>query len=138
VPLIIADPRFPKHHGTHYRLPVEILNLVDTIYDLVGVDHVKGFCPRSKYCHTTDGISLGPVIREGPSVKLSRDFALTQTRICRESSKFNIPLISERGQQRPTGFFAFGCEPNNPISKFNSFMGYSMRTENYRFSASPQ
>jgi arylsulfatase A-like enzyme len=40
VPLIIADPRYPAHHGSHYRFPVEILNLPETIYDLVGIDHV--------------------------------------------------------------------------------------------------
>jgi arylsulfatase A-like enzyme len=40
VPLIIADPRHPEHHGQHYRKPVEIVNLVETIYELVGVDHV--------------------------------------------------------------------------------------------------
>jgi arylsulfatase A-like enzyme len=40
VPLIIADPRHPEHHGQHYRKPVEIVNLAETIYELVGVDHV--------------------------------------------------------------------------------------------------
>jgi len=40
VPLIIADPRYPAHHGKHFLKPVEILNLPETIYDLVGIDHV--------------------------------------------------------------------------------------------------
>ena len=44
VPLIIADPRHPQHHGQHYRKPVEIVNLVETIYELVGVDHVCVLC----------------------------------------------------------------------------------------------
>ena len=38
-----------------------------------------------------------------------------------------------RGSKTPTGFYAFGCEPNSKIAKFHSFMGYSMRTENYRY-----
>jgi len=57
---------------------------------------VKGFCPRSKYCHTTDGLSLGGVIRGGVDVTIGRDFALTQTRVCREGSKISLPLTSER------------------------------------------
>lgn len=135
VPLIIADPRFPQHHGSHYKHPVEIMNLPQTIYDLVGVDHVFGRCPRSKYCHTNDGFSLGPIIRNGIDTKPERDFALTQTRVCRSPSMKHVPLVSERGQQRPSGFFGFGCDPNNEWVKSNSFMGYSMRTATYRYTA---
>ena len=77
VPLIIADPRYPQHHGQHYKYPVEILNLPETLYDFVGVDHIFATCPKAKYRHTTDGISLAEIIRNGTSIRITRDFAMS-------------------------------------------------------------
>ncbi len=37
VPLIIADPRYPKHWGTHYGAPVEVLDVLPTMLDLLGI-----------------------------------------------------------------------------------------------------
>jgi hypothetical protein len=122
------------HHGSHYQRPVEILDLADTIYDLNDIRYLEDSCPTNpgKFCHTNDGLSLAPVIIVGSTIKLRRDFALSQTRVCREPSKIEVPLVNERGQQRPFGFYANGCSPKSKISRYNSFMGYSMRTENYR------
>ena len=135
VPLIIADPRYPTHHGSHYKKPVEIVSVPQTLYDLLEIDPVFSKCPRAKYCHTTDGESLVRIIKEGPNSELKSDFALSQTRVCRDHSTIGIPLITERGPRRPTGFFAYGCDVNNPTSKKHTFMGYSMRTLEYRYTA---
>ena len=136
VPLIIADPRYPAQHGKHYQKPVEIVSVPQTLYDLVGIDPVFSKCPRAKYCHNTDGESLAPIIKNGPNHVLKNDFALSQTRVCRDSSTMKIPLTTERGSDHaPTGFFAYGCDANNPISKKYTFMGYSMRNLEYRYTA---
>ncbi len=38
VPLIIADPRYPNSWGKHYKYPVETLDTIPTILDLLNIE----------------------------------------------------------------------------------------------------
>ena len=111
VPLLIADPRFSEHHGKHFTSPVEILNLAPTLYDMLGINPLKK-CPKSKFCHLLDGVSMKNVITLGVDSKIGRDFALSQTRVCRKLSSKHLPLEKERGFPRAKQWDV-ACEKNN-------------------------
>ena len=65
VPLLIADPRYPQHWGSHYPNPVEILDIVPTVLDLLKMTYVPVLCPRDRRCFELEGKSLANVVRKG-------------------------------------------------------------------------
>eukprot|EP01041_Mallomonas_annulata_P003383 gene3383-6712_t len=67
VPLIIADPRYPEQWGARFRDPVEILDTVPTILDLLNINITGENCPTGRRCAPWDGRSRAPAIRQSQS-----------------------------------------------------------------------
>ena len=59
VPLIIADPRFPRGHGAHTPAFAELVDLFPTLTELAGV------APATALVPPLSGVSLAPVVRTG-------------------------------------------------------------------------
>ena len=128
VPLIIADPRYPQFHGSHYPGIVEVLDILPTIFDLLNIDRNPQLCPAGKLCPDFEGKSLAPVIRQGPKVKLDGiDFAISQLRRC--------PYLRNEGpqSQHPEDKWNAICTRKN--KEKGSVMGYSIRNNDWRYTA---
>jgi hypothetical protein len=83
VPLIISDPRRRAAWGGRYHQPVEVLDVVPTVVDLLGLEHIPVLCPRSRLCFNYDGKSLLPAVTNPDSGKVDGiDFALSQVCFC--------------------------------------------------------
>jgi iduronate 2-sulfatase len=154
VPLIIAHPHFRSMWGKRHAPPVELVDVVPTVLDLLGIRHVPVLCPRSKYCSDMDGKSLARHVtgqarsdaQQENSWVLPAGGAVSQVRRC--------PLKGDHRRRDRGGNFmqsdreGHGSVINNDIyhklwhplcnSKNRggvTYMGYSLRTLNYRYTA---
>jgi iduronate 2-sulfatase len=128
VPLIIADPRYPEHHGTHNSRIVEVLDIIPTIIDLLNITRAPLLCPGSRLCPDFEGKSLAQAVRLGPLAEIEGiQFAISQLRRCPY-------LSSERPlSDHPDDKWNAICTRRN--KEKGSVMGYSIRTEKWRYTA---
>jgi iduronate 2-sulfatase len=103
VPLLIYDPR-AKGNGKACARTVELVDLHATLADLTGLSPPRGSDPKVP---VVEGTSLKPLL-DDPGAKWDKP-ALTQV---------------SRGTPTTTG---------QPVGKNPWFMGYSVRTESYRY-----
>ena len=61
VPLLIADPWRPEDHGERYADPLESVDILPSILEILGIKRLPVLCPRSRLCPEFDGRSfVGP------------------------------------------------------------------------------
>ena len=129
VPLLIADPRHPQHHGSHYPEPVEILDVIPTMIDLLGISRIPVLCPRDRRCFEFEGKSLANVVRSGPAAEVPGiKFALTQMRRCQYLK------TDKHRSSHPDDIWTAICGMKNRLQVPN-VMGYSLRTRDWRYTA---
>ena len=111
VPFIIKDFR-NKFVSNNFSKPIELLDLFPTLVDLAGFEPVKK-CPRSsqKVQLCSEGRSLTPLLK-GLELPEEASFAFSQ---------YPRPSLHPR------------MNTDNPLLKDIHFMGYSVRSQNYRY-----
>ena len=127
-PLIIADPRYRAQWGTHYWGVVELLDIIPTLIDLVNITRIPVLCPPGRLCPDFEGKSLANVIRNGPNAKVEGiNFAISQLRRC--------PYLRNEnpGSDHPEDRWNAICNRRN--KEKGSVMGYSLRSDEYRYTA---
>lgn len=127
VPLIIADPRFPQHWGTHHSQVVEVLDIVPTIVDLLNISRVPVLCPSGRLCPDFEGKSIAQAVRYGPNSAIDGiNFAISQLRRC--------PYLNEKASsEHPDDKWSAICNRRN--KEKGSVMGYAIRSNHWRYIA---
>lgn len=127
-PLLIADPRYPAHHSTHYWGIVELLDIIPTLLDLLNITRIPVLCPSGRLCPDFEGKSLSNVIRNGPSAKVEGiDFAISQLRRC--------PYLRNESPQSDHPEDKWNAICNRRNKEKGSVMGYSLRSDKFRYNA---
>jgi hypothetical protein len=127
-PLIIADPRYPQHWGTHYWGVVELLDIVPTLIDLVNISRIPVLCPPGRLCPDFEGKSIAAAVRDGPTAKVEGiDFAISQLRRCQY-----LPNERPLSDHPDDKWNAICTRRNKPKG---SVMGYSVRSNEWRYTA---
>ena len=115
VPLIIRDPALPQSHGKKSTALVELIDVFPTLADLSGLK------PPGGSEAPLDGLSLAPLLRT-PTLGMlpTRDWALSQ-----------YPRCPAPGTPPADYYKSNKCEfvERSEIP----FMGYSLRTDTFRF-----
>ena len=76
VPLIVSHPGYRQSWGQRHSGPVELVDVLPTLLDLLEIPYVPVLCPRSRYCADLDGKSLARYVRRGRH--LTEDYALEE------------------------------------------------------------
>jgi len=116
VPLIIRAPWMKNSVGKRSRALVEMVDLYRTICDLMGVSLPDDTVPF-------DGASLKPIL-EDPSTSV-KDVALSTFPRCAHEG---MPEYGQRGQRGGADNTCLEVERTD-----FTWMGYTMRTDNYRY-----
>lgn len=154
VPLMIYHPQSP-FKGQHYTKPVELIDVFPTINDLTQAPYdPKSLCKGGVECDPLQGKSLAPVVlgdvwskhlaksvlkndlnKTIDSIKLVRDFSITQVWRCVNQEQYIAAkkLIVTGVKTRPKIWNE--CERDALAKGDISLMGYSMRTNDYRYTA---
>jgi hypothetical protein len=154
VPLMIYHPNSP-FKGQHYTSPVELIDVFPTINDLTQAPYdEKKLCKDGNECDPLQGKSLAPVvlgevwvehsaksvmknekIASIESIKLARDFSITQVWRCVNQDQYTAAkkLMVTGVKARPKIWEE--CDRDSPRPNEISAMGYSMRTKDYRYTA---
>lgn len=145
--------------GQHYTKPVELLDVFPTLVDLTRAPfNTKKACNKDTVCKPLEGKSLAPVVlgqiwtsqKKGKtirraasddkntsigSISLARDFSLTQVWRCVNEEAYNAAkkLMITGTKSRPKIWGE--CEKDKKPPNEISVMGYSMRTNDYRYTA---
>lgn len=143
VPLLISDPRDRSQWGLHWEDPVELLDVLPTIIDLLNISFNPVLCPRSRICADFDGKSLAGVVRkhqigDPPPWGVRHSTALSQVRRCPQA-KGTKKRIDKTFEHLPTEtaklydtMWHTLCNLRNRKEP-GSLMGYSLRTSRYRY-----
>ena len=140
VPYLVSDPRYPSSWGGHHTSPVEMLSLVPTIVDLLGINRTS-LCGRMGSCVGIDGKSLAHLVRNdsyGDAAAAVRDlhiagdlgpYAVSQMTRCRSST---------RQKQRAGSRFlpdAWDDICSHKSVRNGSVIGYSLRSRDWRYTS---
>ena len=158
VPLFIYHPHSP-FKGQHYKRPVELIDIFPTVNDLTQapMDQTR-FCRKGIVCKELQGKSLAPVVLGSvwtknkvmgraksvakdelsssiDHVKLSHDFSITQIWRCIRQDQYIAAkqLVATRVKSRP--MIWRDCDKDKTDPNEISVMGYSMRTNEFRYTA---
>ena len=135
VPLIISDPTHKALWGTRHAQPVESVDILPTTLSLLGVRRVPVLCPRGRLCADLDGRSLAEQVlgtapsweARGKPQRAAAPYAVSQMRRCLYGG-------NEKPQTtHPEDRWSAICQAKNKDS--GSLMGYSLRSENWRYTA---
>jgi hypothetical protein len=156
VPLMIYHPQSP-FKGQHYKKPVELIDIFPTINDLTQAPVPdKELCNGGNWCKPLQGKSLAPVVLGDvwnkhvsksstaidntsttsiDSILLSKDFSITQVWRCVNQDHYTAAkkLVVTGVKSRPKIWTECDRDRHNP--DVISAMGYSMRTNEYRYNA---
>ena len=151
VPLLIADPWRPEDHGERYSDPIESVDIVPSILEILGIKRVPVLCPRARLCPEFDGRSfVGPDASLNPkdiskrrlqyffrsksttTIHKNKDidigpYAVTQMRRCLYSK--DERKMSNKAEDRWSAI----CMKKNRGD--GSVMGYSIRSKEWRYTA---
>ena len=50
VPLLISDPWHPEDHGAHFPDPLESVDILPSVLEILGITRIPVLCPRSRLC----------------------------------------------------------------------------------------
>jgi len=140
IPLVISHPLNMIKWGHHYASPVEAIDILPTILDLLNIQRIPVLCPRSRLCVDFDGRSLASIFdninskytskyglrtKENNIRLLEKGYAITQMRRC----------LYARGEKvlssHPEDKWSAICGKRNKPK--GSLMGYSLRSKNFRY-----
>jgi hypothetical protein len=151
---MIYHPKSP-FKGQHYTKPVELIDIFPTLVDLtLAPINKKAVCKGGTVCRPLQGKSLAPVVlgdvwakHSAKSVtnnviamslndiQLAKDFSMTQVWRCVSKDQYSAAkkLVITGVKTRPKIWNE--CDKDNVSPDVISAMGYSMRTNDYRYTA---
>lgn len=154
VPLFIYHPKSP-FKGQHYKKPVELIDIFPTVNDLTQApfDREK-LCTKDVVCKELQGKSLAPVVlgdlwaKSGgqgvannemhgtlDSILLPRNFSISQVWKCVNQDQYIAAKKLAATKVRTRANIWRDCDRGKADPNEISAMGYSLRTNDFRYTA---